>query len=94
MSKPKSYKDQNGCSNCKHCWSKWNPEYNELYCTKDVKRIPVNYLYPEDIVDEPRIERLGLTLDDWDDNFEEIELWEEEHTVREFGICDFYEEKK
>jgi hypothetical protein len=92
MSRPKSYRKQTGCISCKHCWSKWNPEYRELFCTKGVKDIPLNWGMIDNEPD-PRCYEVEHSYDD-KEGWEVVDVWEKEHSVDEWGICDFYEEKE
>jgi hypothetical protein len=93
MSRPKSYRKQTGCISCKHCWSKWNPEYRELFCAKGVTKIPVGYYYPHDEYEDKRIYCAEKGHDD-EEGFWVVDNWEREHSVDEWGICDFYEKKE
>ena len=96
MSKPKSYNEPNGCWNCAHAWNKDNYEYTDLYCTKGLNEIPVEWLQSHLKKTDPRVVVLDKeeTYTGDEKNFWVVDKWEKDQSVREYGVCDHWEEKQ
>lgn len=82
---PKSYNENNRCSECKHTFIEHDENYdNDYYCTFDKSKRPkspiegFNYASP--------------TI--YNRQYEAWKKWSDEHKVTECGTCDEWVEKK
>ena len=83
MKIPESYRQQDGCWNCKHCYP--------IYKTDD------GMFYYCGLNGEERPERLDYEQCEPDEYFERTEKiyeWEDGRSVSESGKCDMWKEKE
>lgn len=91
MGIPKSYKDQNGCHNCKHRYDVLYYDPEELpwmYCTFKTTR-PLSTIEIRKKTHQGR-QTPGI-------HFDLIEKWAEwakDHTVEPYGVCDHHKNEK
>ena len=94
MSRPKSYREQDSCSNCKFCFHRSNYEYTELFCVKGLKEVPIEegFLAPNQYGHDFNLIPLETGMNNMQ-NFNLIMAFEKEQSVQANGICDFWEKQ-